>query len=66
MGGKLWHSEFSNAEPDMIIPVELYCGRGIGFRPSMNLIFCGVGVFEVANTEYGKRKRSGNTAFSYL
>jgi hypothetical protein len=40
----------------MIIPAELYCGRGIGFRPSMNLIFCGVGAFEVANTEYGKKK----------
>jgi len=50
----------------MIIPAELYCGRGIGFRPSMNLIFCGVGAFEVANTEYGKKKRPGKTAFSYL
>jgi len=42
----------------MIIPAELYCGRGIGFRPSMNLIFCGVGAFEVANTEYGKKKKT--------
>jgi hypothetical protein len=50
----------------MIIPAELYCGRGIGFRPSMNLIFGGVGAFELANTEYGKRTRPGKSAFSYL
>jgi hypothetical protein len=50
----------------MIIPAELYCGRGIGFRPSMNLIFGDVGAFELANTEYGKTKRPGKSAFSYL
>jgi hypothetical protein len=44
----------------MIIPAELYCGRGIGFRPSMNLIFCGVGAFEVGNTEYGKENDPAN------